>query len=173
AGFSFTKLDAVGNALDSSASSWSCVKDNVTGLVWEVKQNMDGSADANNIHDADNTYRWGGKTHLGTGYGTYYNDWDALVDGSNTASFCGFSDWRVPTLKELENLVSFDRTDPSIDTVYFPNTYALDFWSATPYFGGLNGGSDSAWGVTFLAGTSVPAGFRYGNERVRLVRGGQ
>ncbi len=38
AGFSFTKLDLNGNPLPSSASSWSCVRDNVTGLVWENKQ---------------------------------------------------------------------------------------------------------------------------------------
>lgn len=38
AGFSYTKLDLNGNPLPSSASSWSCVRDNVTGLVWENKQ---------------------------------------------------------------------------------------------------------------------------------------
>ncbi|MCP3952026.1 MAG: hypothetical protein GY697_07375, partial [Desulfobacterales bacterium] len=42
AGFSFTKLDANGNPLvdqsiDYATTPWSCVKDNVTGLVWEVK----------------------------------------------------------------------------------------------------------------------------------------
>ncbi|MCP3951498.1 MAG: DUF1566 domain-containing protein, partial [Desulfobacterales bacterium] len=172
AGFSFTKLDANGDALAASASSWLCVKDNVTGLVWEVKQNMDGSADVDNIHDADNTYRWGGKTHLGKNYGEYYDDWDALVDGSNNASFCGFSDWRVPTIKELVNLVSFDRTDPSIDTVYFPNTYASYFWSASPYALG----SFYAWGVGFYGGDSNYNYSSRGHHRgrpVRLVRGGQ
>ncbi|MCP3953421.1 MAG: DUF1566 domain-containing protein, partial [Desulfobacterales bacterium] len=168
AGFSFTKLDAVGNALDSSASSWSCVKDNVTGLVWEVKQNKDGSADANNIHDADNTYRWGGETAQETSYGTYHPDWDDLVEGSNTASFCGFSDWRVPTLKELENLVSFYRNSPSIDTVYFPNTYASYFWSPSPYANS----SSHAWGVDFSYGNAY--GSNRGNFKyVRLVRSGQ
>ncbi|MDZ7621733.1 MAG: hypothetical protein U5O69_04740 [Candidatus Competibacteraceae bacterium] len=37
AGLDFTKLDANGNALPASASSWSCVRDNHTGLIWEVK----------------------------------------------------------------------------------------------------------------------------------------
>jgi hypothetical protein len=38
AGFSFTKLDRNGNPLSPSATDWSCVRDNVTGLVWEEKQ---------------------------------------------------------------------------------------------------------------------------------------
>lgn len=38
AAFSFTKLDSAGNALPSNAEVFSCVKDNRTGLVWEVKR---------------------------------------------------------------------------------------------------------------------------------------
>ena len=34
-GFSFTKIDADGNALASDASAWICVLDNVTGLLWQ------------------------------------------------------------------------------------------------------------------------------------------
>lgn len=52
AGFSFTKLDAAGRALPTSATRWSCVRDNVTGLVWEVKTNDGG------VHDWNWTYSW-------------------------------------------------------------------------------------------------------------------
>lgn len=45
---SYTKLDAEGNALPDAAASWSMIKDNVTGLIWENKTD-DGS-----IHDKDN-----------------------------------------------------------------------------------------------------------------------
>ena len=37
---------------------------------------------------------------------TYYNDWDVLVDGSNSSKYCGLDNWRVPTIKELENITS-------------------------------------------------------------------
>jgi len=47
---SYTKLDASGNDLPDSATSWVMVRDNVTQLIWEVKTD-DGS-----IHDRDNTY---------------------------------------------------------------------------------------------------------------------
>lgn len=53
---SFTKLDGSGNALTDSATSWVMVKDNVTGLVWEMKTNQDGVKNYNDPHDADNTY---------------------------------------------------------------------------------------------------------------------
>ena len=84
------------------------MKDNVTGLIWEVKTD-DGS-----IHDKDNTYRWGGKTHLGSGYGTYYNDWDTLVNGTNAEQLCGYSDWRVPTREELQSIVNYGRENPAL-----------------------------------------------------------
>ena len=163
AGFSYTKLDQSGNSLPATAATWSCVRDNVTGLVWE------GKTDDGGIHDRDNTYRWGGTTALGTGYGTYYPDWDTLVDGSNSQRLCGFSDWRVPTRAELQGLVHYGRINPTIDTDYFPNTPASYFWSASP-----SGDSSSyAWGVHFRNGLAYGYYPRSGNYHVRLVRSGQ
>ncbi len=164
AGFDFTKLDASGNTLAATANSWSCVRDNVTGLVWEVKT----PADSGSIHDANNNYRWGGKTARLTGtFGTQYNDWDTLVDGSNNETLCGFSDWRVPSLKELEGLVNLNQSDPTIDSDYFPNTLSTNFWSSSPY-----ALADYAWNVHFSEGRSI-YNFRTYNRPVRLVRGGQ
>ncbi|RPJ78967.1 MAG: hypothetical protein EHJ94_08720 [Deltaproteobacteria bacterium] len=34
------------------------VKDNVTGLIWEMKSNLNGALNYNDPHDADNTYTW-------------------------------------------------------------------------------------------------------------------
>jgi len=168
AGFSYTKLSSTGVELDASAASWSCVKDNVTSLVWEVKENMDGEEDATNIHDADNTYFWGGKTHLGTDFGTYYDDWDELVDGSNNASFCGFTDWRVPTFGELRNLANHGRITPSIDTDYFPNTNAAIYWTASPDASSLSRARYGSFdGGLFGIYNRDSAGL------VRLVRSGQ
>ena len=125
--------------------------------------------DDGGIHDKDNTYRWGGKTSLGSGYGTYYSDWNSLVDGSNSEQLCGYNDWRVPTQQELQGLVHYGRTNPSIDTAYFPNTPASYFWSASP----LGYSADGAWNVFF------GNGYAYNYPRnakfypVRLVRSGQ
>ena len=163
AGFDFTKLDTEGNALGAQATQWHCVQDNVTGLVWEIKTKDGG------LHDNQNTYRWGG-----VGADEYavefYSDWDALVEGSNAEALCGFSDWRVPRVDELVNIVNFNTINPSIDEDYFPNTNFID-------------GSSGYWSVSASAEASVFAqhvsfddgsmGFvhRNGAEFVRLVRG--
>ncbi len=55
---SYTKLDGSGVALPDSSASWIMVKDNVTGLVWEMKTNKDGVKNYNDPHDADNDYTW-------------------------------------------------------------------------------------------------------------------
>ncbi|CAK0762745.1 exported hypothetical protein [Gammaproteobacteria bacterium] len=54
AGFDFTALDASGHPTipKSGATPHPCVKDNVTGLTWEVKT-ADGG-----LHDQDKTYTW-------------------------------------------------------------------------------------------------------------------
>ena len=166
AGFSFTKLDANGDPLsdqsvDYSTTPWTCVRDNVTGLVWEVKTN-----DAS-IHNSSNFYQWGGVTALGSGYGTYYDDWDTLVNGSNANNFCGFNDGRVPTRQELEGLVHFNETSPSIDSNYFPNTNG-SYWSASP----SAANSILAWYVNFSVGTSLTTS-RQNLQNLRLVRSAQ
>jgi hypothetical protein len=171
---SFTKLDGSGNALLDSATSWVMVKDNVTGLVWEMKNSKDDKPDYNNPHDADNTYTWydsnpatnGG--YAGTpGTGT---DTEDFIKALNDARYGGYSDWRMPTIKELAYIVNYSipYPGPTIDTGYFPNTAASWYWSSTTYVYGTY----SAWTVYFGTGYvygygKSPAGY------VRAVRGGQ
>ncbi len=179
AGFSYTKLDAEGHDLPASASTWSCVRDNVTGLVWEKKTNDGG------IHDKDNLYRWGGVTALGRDHadkeGIYYDDWNTLVDGSNSHNFCGFNDWRVPNRHELRSIVNLgggnvtlEGVSVKIDTDYFPNvtdsTYRFPaaVWSSSP--AAVRDGG--AWYIYFGSGrTSIYA--TRDSYSVRLVRSGQ
>jgi len=100
---SYTKLDANGNALPDSATSWGMVKDNVTGLIWENKT-ADGS-----IHDSGKTY-------------TFNDAQNVFIPQLNAANFGGYSDWRLPTQEELRSIVDYGRYHPAIDTGYFPNT---------------------------------------------------
>jgi hypothetical protein len=191
AGFDFTKLGATGTALatqnvawsdtgtEATGTSWSCVKDNHTGLIWEIKTTS-GTApvdsdtpSTDNIHHKDNQYRWGGLTALGIDHankeGTYYSDWDTLVNGSNSGSgLCGFTDWRVPNIDELGSIVHLGVDNLAIDTTYFPNTVASGVWSSSPdaYV------SNYAWYVSFNNGYSYYDN-RGNDERVRLVRSGE
>ncbi|CAB5497801.1 hypothetical protein THERMOT_749 [Bathymodiolus thermophilus thioautotrophic gill symbiont] len=191
AGFDFTKLGSTGNVLaiqnvtwaaggagtESAGTKWSCVKDNHTGLVWEVKTD-DGSKDDDttdnthtNIHHKGNRYRWGGKTASGRNHadnrGTYYNDWTGLVDGTNTENLCGGNNWRVPTLEELHSIADLSTVKPAIDTHYFPNflgTATYYFWSTSP----IVNNPGYAWRLDHDG--SDDDGGRDRNNYVRLVR---
>ncbi len=161
AGFNFTKLDIGGSSLPADALSWSCVRDNVTGRVWEVKTDDGG------IHDKDNSYRWGG---VGADpYGTdFYKDWDLLVNSSNNENLCGFNDWRVPKLKELQSIINYGRSNPAIDTAYFPNSSdPYIYWSSTGYARQ----PENIQRVIFSDGQTDPHGRRNSRYSVRLVRG--
>jgi PKD repeat protein len=158
----YIKVNASGNALPDSATSWSCVYDNVNELLWEVKTDDGG------IHDKDNTYRWGGAAEQSLG-GENYGDWDELVNGTNTETLCGQSNWGVPSIEQLRDLVARGQGSPTIDTDYFPNTKMAWFWSSSP---NANHGS-YAWGLSFYYGNYRNHNGRGGDRSVRLVRGGQ
>jgi hypothetical protein len=166
AGLIYTKLDAAGNELPIDALFWSCVRDNITELVWEVK-----SVELiNSIHYYGTSYAWGGIGTQGS-YGTIFNsDWDTLVNGSNNESFCGFSDWRVPSISEMESLINYGAVSPTIDVNFFPLTLSDEYWTSTPDASN----PDIAWSIDFNTGKSKNNSFEFQNrntpKRVRLVR---
>ncbi len=167
---SYTKLDGSGNVLPDTATSWSMVKDNVTGLTWEMKTNKDGTQDYSNPHDADNIYTWYDPTDPNPGTPGNGTDTKDFIDALNSVQFGGFSDWRLPTIKELAYIVKYSISlpGPTIDTGYFPNTQTSFYWSSTTY--AVN--TYSAWGVYFDDGRDSN-NFKYNNIFARAVRGGQ
>ena len=166
----YTKLDDSGQPLPDSASIWVMVKDNATGLIWEVKRNMDGVSHYDDPNDADNTYTWYDSNPDSNGgqAGASGNDMntEAFVRAMNRLHFGGFSDWRLPTIKELAYLADSGRSNPSINVTYFPNTASSWYWSSStsanyPYH---------AWGVGFLNGHDS-YNYKYFHGYVRAVRG--
>ena len=166
---SYTKLGQGGVTLADTATQadgWIMTRDNVTGLIWEVKTD-DGS-----IHDKDTQYSWydsnpatnGGDAGL-PGDGTDTEDFIAAL---NAASFGGFSDWRLPTVKELSSLVNAGASDPAIDAAWFPFTVSSDYWSSTTGAYGTNYG----WLVIFNDGR-VGLAVKPSSYYVRAVRAGQ
>ena len=162
---SYTKLDGSGNVLSDSATSWVMVKDNVTGLIWENK------TDDGTIHDKNKTYTWYDPTdpYPGTpGDGTDTKD---FLDALNSARFGGYSDWRLPTIRELTSIVNhgIPYPGPTIDTGYFPNTVSSFYWSSTTYASYTY----NAWGVDFYYGNDGNYSKKNNSYYVRAVRGGQ
>ena len=166
AGFDYTKLDANGDDLPEEATDWNCVRDNVTGLIWEVKT-------TSGLHSASNTYTWYSTTNHGGNVGTQNGgscsgsacDTKAFTEAVNSEELCGFSDWRMPSKSELSQLVHRGRYNPAISTELFPNTQSSYYWSSSP-------DSSYAWYVVFYYG-DVNYGSKNFSYYVRLVRGGQ
>jgi len=140
---SYTKLDDRGNDLPDDADEWFMVRDNVTGLIWEIKQANDGNEDYSNPHDADNTYTWyDSNSETNYGYTGTYNDGrntERFVQQINESNFGGFGDWRLPSIKELASIVDLFRTRPAsefgdcmigINEKYFRNNMKI-YWSST------------------------------------------
>jgi hypothetical protein len=167
---SFTKLDAGGNPLPDEAASWVMVRDNVTGLMWEVKQDKDGMQNYDNPNDADNTYTWYDPEDPYPGTSGDGTDIEDFIDDLNNAWFGGSSDWRLPTIKELDSIVdlSIPYPGPCINTTYFPNTQADWYWSSNT----LTSYIKYAWGVYFYGGNTY-YGNKYSRCYVRAVRDGQ
>ncbi|MCD4718777.1 MAG: DUF1566 domain-containing protein [Desulfobacula sp.] len=149
---SYTKLGSGGVELSDTATvadGWIMTRDNVTGLIWEIKTN-DSS-----IHDRDDTYTW-------------YNTVN-FIAAVNNGNFGGFSGWRMPTVKELSTIVNSEIYNPAINKVFFPYTVSSDYWSSTTYANN----SGHAWLVYFGrggVGSHYPKSSSY---YVRAVRGGQ
>jgi hypothetical protein len=170
AGFDFTKIGNDGRELLATAGmgpnpgDWACTRDNVTGLIWEVKE------DGDVLRDKDWTYRWGATTG-GAGCGGTLTpcNTDNLIIAVNTDGLCGHtSGWRLPTRRELLSIVHHGVSNPSIDTSYFPNTVSSWYWSSDLYQPDPTG----AWYVLFNYG-GANAGSHGNNFHVRLVRSGQ
>jgi hypothetical protein len=179
-GFDFTKIANDGRTLPATVAlgdgpgEWACTRDNVTGLLWEVKTNDGG------WRDEDWTYTWHNPKSLDGNpgspgdTGTCDNTLNAqpcnttnYVVAVNAAKLCGYSDWRMPSVKELESIVDYGRFNPAIDPDYFPYTTSSYYWSGSVYSHSL----DTAWDVRFSNGY-VNLSSRNANSHVRLVRGG-
>jgi hypothetical protein len=159
----YTKIANNGAELPDSAyfgsntGDWACTRDNATGLIWEVKT-------TSGLRNQSNTY-----TNYDSSYGTPTQIADAansqgFVAAVNTASLCGYGEWRLPSKDELLGLVNLTAT-PTINATYLPNTPGALFWTATP----LASDAASAWDIDFSNG-AVYNDARSLASRVRLVR---
>ncbi|QKQ27797.1 DUF1566 domain-containing protein [Candidatus Reidiella endopervernicosa] len=192
AGFSFTKLGSDGSALaiqngvwsdsgsEVTGTKWSCIEDNVTGLIWEVKTNNDTP----DLHDMEWSYSWystdaasnGGEVGTADAGDNCLDDsrcdTEKYVADVNAAALCGFTDWRLPEREELRSIFDYSKSVmPSIDADWFPNSDAVVPWVWTVSTYAYNDETTKAWLLNFN-GTGDSAFGKSMQLHIRLVSGG-
>jgi Spy/CpxP family protein refolding chaperone len=131
------------------------VYDNVTGLTWTQSPDLDGDGDI----DVDDKLTFAeAQTYADTTL--------------NPQSYGGYSDWRLPSMKELYSLMDFSGTDPSgpnpsnltpfIDTDYFDfgsgdeaageRLIDAQFWSSNAYVGTVFVNQPATFGLNLADG---------------------
>ncbi|AWB66463.1 hypothetical protein C2869_08495 [Saccharobesus litoralis] len=168
----FSKLDEQGRPLADDAPSWHCVRDNSTGLIWQVKK-----ANIDALLSAHHRYFWRkvdekvkARQNLSrcrqqeTCYVEDYVRW------INSQNFCGLSDWRVPSVVEGMTLLhNHYRMLPKVKQNYLvPAGIRSRFWATT---------SSNAYsrlrvlGIDKNGQLSIGVGAYYGSHGLRLVQG--
>lgn len=123
------------------------VTDRETGLMWKR------CGEGHSGQDCEGSIVW------------FY--WKDAMQAAASSNFAGYSDWRLPNVKELQGLVETGCHFPSINAVVFPNTESTVYWTSTPLAFGAE-----VWRVGFNIGATT-IGFRRDIGRVRLVRNRQ
>lgn len=109
-----------------------CVTDKLTGLMW--------------VKDL--------KTVLIKGAAGSVTNWqnalDSVKQANSNQGYCGYKDWRLPTVTELKSLVNYSQSSSAswLNSQGFANVQASTYWSSTGYAQS----SGSAWSVNLNNG---------------------
>jgi hypothetical protein len=152
------------------------ITDNNTGLMWEKK---DYDSSLHGVQDA-NRYPWSS-----AGAVTIW-DWLAQINAEGGTGFAGYSDWRIPNIRELLSIVDYGTAYPAVAAAFNTGCVAgctvstcscpPDQWLWSSTSGAdQTGYPNSAFAVDFYEGRVI----QYWNNNksqnslgVRAVRGG-
>ncbi|MFT6776554.1 MAG: chitinase [Paraglaciecola sp.] len=184
-GFDFTRLDEMGDEVDDDNASWRCVRDNITGLIWESKTDVLTTT----LHSSSYSYSWyetdevegfdGDENGISTSCSLTSCNTESFIAEVNVQGLCNFRDWRLPTHNELLSLLHLGQTTaPMIDTDYFPSTtdsltVPVWYWTQDSSADGFaNEQAQNAWAIDFASGNDNFLN-KSTASKVRLVRAGR
>jgi hypothetical protein len=172
----------VSNASGGNYSQTECVKDYSTGLVWESKHPVNSSLRyvGRTYTNFDDTAKLQVSTGISTGRAPTVSEITAAtnsigyVTAVNAAALCGFTDWRRPTIGELESIARLSSN--GTDVTWLPLNAVSSYWSSSPdtnptHIGLL--GESTAWYLIFYENSPALSGLGRGRNNpthLRLVR---
>ena len=176
----FTKLDQDGHPLSHDATSWTCVADQATGLMIEVKnpaRALHNPADwfvywqpgqapglggrrANSDSDGAEFFNESCFGYTADTPSSYCNSAD-FINRVNQSDYCGYSDWRLPNIAESTTL-------NIAGSAYFPHQGR----DTVPHWTSSTDGMGNALSAT-LNGHVLRDISRDSRLRIRLVRSKQ
>lgn len=118
------------------------VSDNLTGLMWI-------------------------KSPAAAGIGGAYS-WENAVAACEGMDYAGYTDWRLPNLKELMSIINYQNTNPAVNTAFFSLSTGT-FWSSTSSV--YSGADTYAEGISAIDGKLVTSAKTSGHYII-AARGG-
>lgn len=129
--------------LGPAPGQWACTLDSGTNLIWEVKTPANGGIPTSAEKYFTN-YDSVSSPQKSNGTAPSQLEIDAATNAigyknyTNNRALCGKTAWRVPTLPELQSIVS-GTTIYTINSVYFPNmVFAPFYWTSTATTGAVS-----------------------------------
>ncbi len=95
-------------------------------------------------------------------------NWGDALQSAEASTFAGYTDWRMPNIKELSSIAELRCGNPASNLAVFPSTPNSEIWSSSP--SAFN--ESAAWTVQFITGDSQSVYGRHELHAVRLVRDG-
>lgn len=95
--------------VDKTISYGQVVIDRATGLMWVKDGDSPGCNDGEQL------------------------PWEASVQFGERLNFAGFTDWRLPNIRELASIINYKRQRPAIDPIFTTTYYDYPYWSSTLY----------------------------------------
>lgn len=140
--FDMTRLNqdgSVNDGKDYAKQPWDCVRDNQSGLIWEVKKSEPGLQNINNTYswydqDQNTNGGWAGKANAGVCTGSDC-DTESYAKAINAKKLCGLNDWYLPSRFELNTIVdtSISFPGPTLPKAYFPEALPGKYWTDTTF----------------------------------------
>ena len=134
------------------------------GVTWPNPR-FTVQANTNVVLDNLTSLMWARNANLPGGQTT----WSTAIDYCNNLTYGGYSDWRLPNVRELQSLIDFSQNTPVLPSGHpFTDVQSDYYWSSTT----ISSGSDYAWFI-YLADGYTYYGAKATMFSVWPIRGGQ